>query len=125
MSEKTDVLIVGGGPAGITFSRRLKKLRPDTSIVMLRPEAHSMVYCAIPYAIEGLFEPAKVYKKDELVTEVGVDLVRRRATRVDLRARTAQDEAGEEYAADTVFLATGAVPVRPPIPGAWAIGYRA
>ena len=79
MTEKVDVLIVGGGPAGITFARKLKKLNPGTSITMLRPEAHSMVYCAIPYAIEGLFDPAKVFKKDELVTEVGVDLVRRAA----------------------------------------------
>jgi len=117
MTKKVDVLIIGGGPAGITFARKLKKLNPGMSITMLRPEAHSMVYCAIPYAIEGLFDPAKVFKKDELVTEVGVDLVRRAASEVDLKARRVVDDAGEEYSADTIFLATGALPIRPPIPG--------
>ena len=116
--KKSDVLIIGGGPAGITFARNLKKLKPETSITMLRPEPYSMVYCAIPYAIEGLFEPSKVFKKNELVTGVGVDLVERMAVEVDLKAKRVVDDQGEEYQADTLFLATGASPIRPPIPGA-------
>ncbi len=51
MKTKTNVLIIGGGPAGITFARKLKQLKPEKTITMLRPEPHSMVYCAIPYAI--------------------------------------------------------------------------
>lgn len=115
---KSDVLIIGGGPAGIIFARKLKKLKPETTITMLRPEAHSLVYCAIPYAIEGLFDPAKVFKKDELVTDIGVNLVRRWAVNVDLKKKQVVDDQGEVYEADTLFLATGASPIRPPIPGA-------
>jgi NADH oxidase (H2O2-forming) len=117
---KTDVLIIGGGPAAISFARKLHKLKPNLTMRMLRPEAHSMVYCAIPYAIEGLFDPAKVLKRDEMVTEVGVDLVRRRAASVDLAAKRATDEAGESYEADVLLLATGASPILPPILGAHA-----
>ena len=115
--KKSDVLILGGGPAGITFARTVKKLKPETSITMLRPEAYSMVYCAIPYAIEGLFEPSKVFKRDNLVTDVGVDLVQRAAVQVDLNNKTAVDDAGDQYKADVLFIATGASPIRPPIPG--------
>lgn len=118
MKTKTDVLVIGGGPAGITFAREIKKLKPKKTITMLRPEQHSMVYCAIPYAIEGLFEPEKVYKKDELVTEVRVNLIQRKAAKVDLKARHVVDEAGDEYSADLIFIATGASPIIPPIPGA-------
>ncbi len=116
--NKSDVLVIGGGPAGITFSRKLKKLNPNTQITMLRPEAHSMVYCAIPYAIEGLFEPEKVFKKNELVTSVGVNLVQRKAIEVNLKAKRVVDDQGETYEAETLFLATGASPIRPPILGA-------
>ena len=116
--NRLDTLVVGGGPAGITFSRTLKKLKPEMRIAMLRPEPHSMVYCAIPYAIEGLFNPAKVFKKDELVTDAGVQLVHRRAAEVDLKARRVVDDQGETHEAETLFLATGASPIRPPIPGA-------
>lgn len=111
------VLIIGGGPAGITFSRNLRKLRPDLSITMLRPEEHSMIYCAIPYAVEGLFEPHKTFKKDEMVTDVGVNLVRRHAREVDLRARRVVDEAGDTYTADVIYIATGGNPILPPLPG--------
>ena len=117
MATKTDVLVIGGGPAGITFSRTLKKLRPETSITMLRPEEHSMVYCAIPYAIEGLFDPEKAYKKDSLVTDVGVNLVRTHAVNVDFDNKRVTDSDGIVFQYETLFIATGAVPVRPPIPG--------
>jgi NADPH-dependent 2,4-dienoyl-CoA reductase/sulfur reductase-like enzyme len=118
MKNHSDILIIGGGPAGITFARNLKKLKPGASVTMLRPEPYSMVYCAIPYAIEGLFDPQKALKKDELVTSVGVNLVQRAAVKVDLEARCVEDDAGDTHTADLLFLATGASPIRPPIPGA-------
>ncbi len=114
----TEVLIIGGGPAGITFCRKLKKFKPATEITMLRPEKHSMVYCAIPYAIEGLFEAHNTFKRDELVTDTGANLIRRAAKEVDLRAKRVVDDAGDVYTADVLFLATGATNVILPVPGA-------
>jgi len=113
-----DVVVIGGGPAGITFSRKLKKLKPEADITMFRPEAYSMVYCAIPYAIEGLFDPAKVFKRDELVTDVGVELIRSSVSSVNLEMKQIVDEAGDTYSYQTLFIAMGASPVCPPIPGA-------
>ena len=118
MATKTDVLVIGGGPAGITFSRTLRKLRPETSITMLRPEEHSMVYCAIPYAIEGLFGHERVFKKDALVTDAGVNLVRAHAIAVNFDDRQVTASNGTTYRYKMLFIATGAVPIRPPIPGA-------
>jgi len=115
--KKSDVIIIGGGPAGIIFARKLKKLKPETTIKMFRPEPHSMVYCAIPYALEGVFDSAKVLKRDELVTDVGVELIQRSIVEVDLQAKRVKDDAGEWHEAERLFLATGAVPVLPPIPG--------
>ena len=71
VSERTDVLIVGGGPAGIQASRLIRTRAPDKRVVVLRPEEYSVIYCAIPYAIEGLIKLPKIAKKDELITEVG------------------------------------------------------
>lgn len=116
--HKKEVIVIGGGPAGITFSRKLMKLKPEARITMFRPEAHSMVYCAIPYAIEGLFDPGKVFKRDELVTDVGVELVRRNVRTVDFENKQVTDGAGDTYQYKTLFIATGASPIRPPLPGA-------
>ncbi len=120
MNIVSDILVLGGGPAGITFARTVKKLKPDTTITMLRPEQYSMVYGAIPYAIEGLFEPHKVFKRDNLVTDVGVNLVQQSAVEVDLKNKCVVDTAGNTHLASTLFIATGASPVCPPILGAGA-----
>ena len=116
--HKKDIIIIGGGPAGITFSRKLRKLKVSREITMFRPEPYSMVYCAIPYAIEGVFDPAKVFKRDELVTDVNVDLIRRSIVSVDFDRRQVVDDAGEIYSYETLFISTGASPIRPPIAGA-------
>jgi NADPH-dependent 2,4-dienoyl-CoA reductase/sulfur reductase-like enzyme len=115
--EARDVIIIGGGPAGITFASKLKKLAPQRKCTMFRPEAHSMVYCAIPYAIEGLFDPVKVFKRDDLVTGIGVELLKRSVASVDFEKRLVIDETGASYTYRTLYIATGAVPIRPPIPG--------
>jgi len=77
-----------------------------------------MVYCAIPYAIEGLFDPAKVLKRDELVTDAGVELLKRSVTGVNFEKQEVTDDRGETHRYRTLFIATGASPIRPPIPGA-------
>jgi len=100
----TEVLVIGGGPGGITFSRYLKKLKPQIEVMMFRPEKHSMIYCAILYAIEGLFGPHKTFKKNELVTDAGVTLIQRAVKEADLRAKRVVDEAGDVYTADIFLL---------------------
>ena len=45
---KYDIAVIGGGPAGITLAKMLGKKK---KIVIIRPETHSMIYCAMPYAI--------------------------------------------------------------------------
>lgn len=116
----TDVLVIGGGPAGIQFSRMIRQLRPEWRVVMLRPEPASMVYCAIPYAMEGLFDAEKVYKPDSLVVDAGIELVRSRAEAIDFQQRRVRDHDGVEYRYETLLIATGASPARPPIDGAHA-----
>jgi NADH oxidase (H2O2-forming) len=116
-----DVLIIGGGPAGITFANEHKRIKPEADVVMFRPEAHSMVYCAIPYAIEGLFDLSKVFKRDELVTDAGVELLRCGVTAVDFQRREVMDDIGDTHGYRTLFVATGASPVRPPIQGVDAL----
>jgi len=113
----TDVLIIGGGPAGIQASRMVKVSRPEWEVTVLRPEPHSMVYCAIPYALEGLFSPEKTFKRDDLVTEVGTNLLRLKAVKVNAEDHTVDLEDGSSIHYAKLFICVGATPIRPPLPG--------
>ncbi len=115
--EKTDILIVGGGPAGIQASRMIRTLASDLRVIVLRPERHSVIYCAIPYAIEGLIEMSTINKRDELVTDVGAELRRLKATSADLDAHTVTTEDGHTIQYDKLLIVTGAIPFIPGVPG--------
>ncbi|HPQ40326.1 MAG TPA: FAD-dependent oxidoreductase [bacterium] len=117
MTNVADLLIIGGGPAGIQTARMVKMKRPEMRVAMLRPERASMVYCAIPYALEGIIDARKVLKSDDLVTGAGVELIRESATAVDTGHRRVETDTGRVLNYRTLLFAPGATGLMPPVPG--------
>lgn len=111
------VVIIGGGPAGVTAAKMLGKKRPDWDVTMIRPEEASVIYCAMPYVVEGLLDVEKVKKSDSLVTDAGARLVRDRAINVDFVGKTVTTEKSGSFTYDRLFIATGARPFMPPFKG--------
>lgn len=116
-STAADLLIIGGGPAGIQASRMVKIARPEWRVVVIRPEDYSIVYCALPYAIEGLFPLERAFKKDALVTDTGSELVRGTVSTVNTDDRTVHLEDGRSLRFHRLLIATGASPMLPPVKG--------
>ena len=112
--QKYDILIIGGGPAGMTITKTIKNER---EIGIIRPEDHSMVYCAMPYVIEDLLPYEKTLKEDSIVTDTGADLIRDKAVEIDFENKLVKTEKNEEYSYNDLVIATGADPILPPIPG--------
>ncbi len=111
---KYEILIIGGGPAGITIA---KNLGNSKKVGVIRPEDYSMIYCAMPYAIEKIIPFEKTFKKDELVTDAGADLIRDSAVEVSFDEKTVVLGSGDKIQYDTLIIATGADPILPPIDG--------
>jgi len=113
--EILDLVIIGGGPAAITLAKNIKEQR---EITIFRPENHSMIYCAMPYAIEGIMPLEKTLKADKIVTEVGAKLIRESIIKVDFKNKTLESDSSKKYSYKQLIIATGAEPIMLPIKGA-------
>ena len=76
-----------------------------------------MIYCAMPYAIEGLINTEATFKSDKLVTDSGATLIRNTVKSVDYAEKHVVFEDGSTIGYTKLILATGANPFVPPIAG--------
>ncbi|MEU7580374.1 FAD-dependent oxidoreductase [Streptomyces sp. NPDC041068] len=132
-STQERLVVIGGDAAGMSAASQARRLKgPDELEIIAFERGHFTSYsaCGIPYWVGG-----DVEERDDLIARTPEQ---HRERSIDLRMRTevvrldvpghrvlARDlETGEEYwtAYDKLVIATGARPVRPPLPGIDAPG---
>ncbi|WP_369216111.1 FAD-dependent oxidoreductase [Streptomyces flavofungini] len=132
-STRERLVIIGGDATGMSAASQARRLRKPEELEIVafeRGDFTSYSACGIPYWVGG-----DVADRDDLIARTPQE---HRARDIDLRMRTevrrldidgrrvlARDLAsGEEYwtAYDKLVIATGARPVRPPLPGIDAPG---
>ncbi|MFA5437076.1 MAG: NAD(P)-binding protein, partial [Candidatus Omnitrophota bacterium] len=57
MDNKSDILIVGAGPAGMVCAATAAKYYPDKSILVMRDIADGVIPCGIPYMFASRNDP--------------------------------------------------------------------
>ncbi len=116
------IVIVGGGAAGFAAAEMLRRQDYRGSIVMLSQEAGGPVdrpnlskdYLAGSAPEDWLpLRPDDFYREAKIDLQLGVEV-----TSIDTKAKQVLLAGGEGIPYDRLLLATGAEPVRLPIPGA-------
>lgn len=133
MAAALKIVVVGGSAAGPKAAARARRCDPQADITILeRGDFVSYAACGMPFLISGetkeikdlLASPVgvlrdanffKAVKDIRLLTGKEVVAIDRGAKQVQVRDRATGQ--GETYPYDKLVLATGAAPVRPPIPG--------
>jgi NADPH-dependent 2,4-dienoyl-CoA reductase/sulfur reductase-like enzyme/nitrite reductase/ring-hydroxylating ferredoxin subunit len=116
------VVIVGGGAAGFAAAEMLRRQQFQGSIVMLSSDAAPPVdrpNLSKDYLAGSAPEDWLPLRPDDFYAEANIDLrLKAEVASIDVKARNVVIAGGGAVPWDRLLLATGAEPVRLPIPGA-------
>ena len=116
----THHVILGAGPAGVIAAETIRKHAPNDAITLIGNEKEPPYSrMAIPYLLIGDVEERGTYlrKSPSHLQDLGIKVLQAHAQSVDVAAKNVALEGGESLGFDTLLIATGSHPVRPPIPG--------
>ena len=120
-----DVIVIGGGPAGHTAAAGYREAGGRGTVLVLAGEEHAP-YERPPLSkdlLRGESEVEELPMEDPgFYREQGIEVRHAEALSLDAGRRVVTLAGGESLAFERCILATGAQPLRPPIPGADAPG---
>ena len=114
---KTDILIVGGGPAGLVAAVAVRKNNPDKKITLVREYEKCVVPCGLPYIFNRLPAVEKDLMPDKAYETNKIDLVIDEVVKIETADKKVNLKNGEEIGYDKLILATGSSPAAIPIKG--------
>ena len=114
-----DVIIIGGGPAGIVTGVTIKKCCKEKSVLIIKEEAEGLVPCGIPYIfhlLEKDLEKNKMGSKPFI--ELGGEVIINNVIKVDKVNKLVKVKTGDQFGYGKLVFATGSLPLIPDfIPG--------
>lgn len=128
---KERLVVIGGDAAGMSAASQAKRRRPGLDIVVFERSPHtSFSACGIPYYVGRVVDaeeklvirtPEKFRERDGIDVRIlhEVEEIDTTGRRVHVRNLKSGRSAWEPY--DHLLIATGAVPIRPELPGADAV----
>ncbi len=119
--DMKNIVVIGGGAAGMSAASRIRKLLPDSSIKVFEESSYvSYAPCGIPYYVEDTVKDINdlvTYTPELFIRERNIDVhTRTHVTSVDVGASEVSfvSEAGEKSTKfDYLVMTTGAMPFVP------------
>ena len=117
MRKETDVLVLGGGPAGIISAVTARKYYPNKKIVVIKSIEKGVVPCGIPYMFSTLKNPEENKLGNAALEKNNVEVFVDEAVKIERKDRVVTTKKKDTYHYEKLILAVGSDPIVPPIPG--------
>jgi NADH oxidase (H2O2-forming) len=114
---EANVIIVGGGPAGVIAALTAKSVYPEKSVCIIKEIGDGVIPCAIPYMMNTLSDPKQNAMGNAPLEKAGVQILVGKVVSFNPKAHSVTMESGQALFYERLVLATGTEPVLPPIPG--------
>ncbi|MCS5705710.1 NAD(P)/FAD-dependent oxidoreductase [Synechococcus sp. FGCU-3] len=101
------ILIVGGGAAGITAAAQLKKARPSLDVAILEPSQDHYYQPGWTLVGGGVFSMDETHRREVDLIPSGVHWIREAAAGFDPEHNTVSTSGGQQISYDVLIVATG------------------
>lgn len=117
MEEKVDILVIGGGPAGIVSAVTARKYYPDKKIFLMKDVEKGVIPCGIPYMFASLKNPEENKLANTPLEKNNINVIVDEAIKIERKEKVVVTKSGKRYGYEKLILAIGSSPIAPPIPG--------
>jgi NADH oxidase (H2O2-forming) len=115
--KQADIVVIGGSAAGIPAAITAQRHYPEKNILLIRKEKQVVIPCGIPYIYGTVGTPENNLIPDGVLKNNNIDFIVDEATELSPKEKRVILASGESVTYDKLVLATGSVPLVPPIPG--------
>jgi len=117
IEKKVDILIIGGGPAGIVSAVTARRYYPDKKILVIKSVEKGAIPCGIPYMFASLKNADENVLGNAPLEKNNIDVIVDEAVKINRDKKFISTKNNNKYHYEKLILAIGSIPISPPIPG--------